>query len=209
MFRGSPIKRIGRDRFVRNVGYAIGNSGDAALLPGGDAGWRRTPTRWCATRRSGRWRGSVEALEVGAGERRRGRCRGGVDELGARPALAACAVAGLGERGAGLEQGLGQVGSEREGTLRLGEGGGGVVLVAERGGEERVGEGVVGLAGDDRLRERRWAAGQSLEGGSGAGEEEEAVGGRAGRGLSASARVARGEVGAVGGEPLARRRRRG
>ena len=32
-FSGSPIKRIGRDRFVRNVLYAIGNSGDAALLP--------------------------------------------------------------------------------------------------------------------------------------------------------------------------------
>jgi len=26
-FTGSPIKRIGRDRFVRNVLYAIGNSG--------------------------------------------------------------------------------------------------------------------------------------------------------------------------------------
>ncbi|MFN4154492.1 MAG: tRNA epoxyqueuosine(34) reductase QueG [Paracoccaceae bacterium] len=31
-FAGSPIKRIGRGRFVRNVLYAIGNSGDAALL---------------------------------------------------------------------------------------------------------------------------------------------------------------------------------
>ena len=31
MFSGSPIKRIGRDRFVRNVLYAIGNSGDPAL----------------------------------------------------------------------------------------------------------------------------------------------------------------------------------
>ena len=31
-FSGSPIKRIGRNRFVRNVLYAIGNSGDAALL---------------------------------------------------------------------------------------------------------------------------------------------------------------------------------
>ena len=30
-FAGSPIKRIGRDRFVRNVLYAIGNSGSAAL----------------------------------------------------------------------------------------------------------------------------------------------------------------------------------
>ncbi|MFT3687888.1 tRNA epoxyqueuosine(34) reductase QueG [Paenirhodobacter sp.] len=32
-FAGSPIKRIGRDRMVRNVLYAIGNSGDAALTP--------------------------------------------------------------------------------------------------------------------------------------------------------------------------------
>jgi epoxyqueuosine reductase len=32
-FAGSPIKRIGRDRFVRNVLYAIGNSGIAALAP--------------------------------------------------------------------------------------------------------------------------------------------------------------------------------
>lgn len=30
-FSGSPIKRIGRERFVRNVLYAIGNSGDPAL----------------------------------------------------------------------------------------------------------------------------------------------------------------------------------
>ncbi|MEO0691712.1 MAG: tRNA epoxyqueuosine(34) reductase QueG [Pseudomonadota bacterium] len=30
-FSGSPIKRIGRDRFVRNVLYAIGNSGDGSL----------------------------------------------------------------------------------------------------------------------------------------------------------------------------------
>ncbi|MDP5086071.1 MAG: tRNA epoxyqueuosine(34) reductase QueG [Yoonia sp.] len=30
-FSGSPIKRIGRHRFVRNVAYAIGNSGDPAL----------------------------------------------------------------------------------------------------------------------------------------------------------------------------------
>jgi epoxyqueuosine reductase len=30
-FSGSPVKRIGRDRFVRNVLYAIGNSGDPGL----------------------------------------------------------------------------------------------------------------------------------------------------------------------------------
>ncbi len=32
-FAGSPIKRIGRDRFVRNVAYAIGNSAMPALRP--------------------------------------------------------------------------------------------------------------------------------------------------------------------------------
>ncbi|NOD33415.1 MULTISPECIES: tRNA epoxyqueuosine(34) reductase QueG [unclassified Ruegeria] len=31
-FSGSPIKRIGRDRFVRNVLYAIGNSGQPCLI---------------------------------------------------------------------------------------------------------------------------------------------------------------------------------
>ena len=31
LFAGSPIKRIGRGRFVRNVLYAIGNSGDMTL----------------------------------------------------------------------------------------------------------------------------------------------------------------------------------
>jgi epoxyqueuosine reductase len=32
-FSGSPIKRIGRDRFLRNVLIACGNSGDVSLLP--------------------------------------------------------------------------------------------------------------------------------------------------------------------------------
>jgi len=34
VFSGSPIKRIGRDRFLRNVLIAIGNSGDAELIEG-------------------------------------------------------------------------------------------------------------------------------------------------------------------------------
>ncbi len=33
LFSGSPIKRIGRNRFVRNCLIAAGNSGDTALLP--------------------------------------------------------------------------------------------------------------------------------------------------------------------------------
>ncbi|MFW8633813.1 tRNA epoxyqueuosine(34) reductase QueG [Cribrihabitans pelagius] len=36
-FSGSPIKRIGRGRFVRNVLYAIGNSNDRALRPAAEA----------------------------------------------------------------------------------------------------------------------------------------------------------------------------
>ena len=32
-FAGSPVKRIGRDRFLRNVAVAVGNSGLAALVP--------------------------------------------------------------------------------------------------------------------------------------------------------------------------------
>ena len=33
VFAGSPIKRIGRDRMVRNAAIAAGNSGDPALRP--------------------------------------------------------------------------------------------------------------------------------------------------------------------------------
>ncbi|WP_420407645.1 tRNA epoxyqueuosine(34) reductase QueG [Hoeflea sp.] len=36
-FSGSPIKRIGRDRFLRNVIVAAGNSGDTDLVPGCEA----------------------------------------------------------------------------------------------------------------------------------------------------------------------------
>jgi epoxyqueuosine reductase len=37
MFSGSPIKRTGRDRFVRNVMIAIGNSGEDGLAPAAEA----------------------------------------------------------------------------------------------------------------------------------------------------------------------------
>jgi epoxyqueuosine reductase len=33
LFAKSPVKRIGRDRFMRNVLYAIGNSGEVTLVP--------------------------------------------------------------------------------------------------------------------------------------------------------------------------------
>ena len=57
LFSGSPIKRIGRGRFVRNVLIAIGNSGDAGTRGGGRAAARRRRRRRCAARRSGRCNG--------------------------------------------------------------------------------------------------------------------------------------------------------
>ncbi|WGW05809.1 tRNA epoxyqueuosine(34) reductase QueG [Tropicibacter oceani] len=56
LFSGSPIKRIGRDRFVRNVCYAIGNSGEAGLRPAVQALCEdadaavRDAARWAAAR---------------------------------------------------------------------------------------------------------------------------------------------------------------
>ena len=41
-FAKSPVKRIGRDRFVRNVLIAIGNSGDTSLVPAAEALFRDT-----------------------------------------------------------------------------------------------------------------------------------------------------------------------
>ena len=55
-FSGSPIKRIGRHRFVRNVLYAIGNSGDPALaavareLTGDDDDTVADAARWAVAR---------------------------------------------------------------------------------------------------------------------------------------------------------------
>ena len=37
LFAGSPVKRIGRGRFVRNCLYAAGNSGESSLLPNVEA----------------------------------------------------------------------------------------------------------------------------------------------------------------------------
>jgi epoxyqueuosine reductase len=58
-FSGSPVKRTGRDRFVRNVMIAIGNSGDPALAPlarelcGDASDLVAGAARWAAGRLSG------------------------------------------------------------------------------------------------------------------------------------------------------------
>ena len=55
-FAGSPIKRVGRDRFLRNVMIAVGNSGDGALAPAArarladDSELVREAARWALER---------------------------------------------------------------------------------------------------------------------------------------------------------------
>ena len=55
LFSGSPVKRIGRDRFVRNVLIAIGNSGNQNLIPVAEH-LLMMLRRWCAPWRCGPWR---------------------------------------------------------------------------------------------------------------------------------------------------------
>ena len=50
-FAGTPVKRTGRDRFVRNVAIALGNSGDPGLAGGG-----RPASRRRLAARARRWR---------------------------------------------------------------------------------------------------------------------------------------------------------
>ena len=155
--------------------YAIGNSGDPRPAAGGAAAGGGRATRWCGTRRRGRWGGSVEALQVGAGERRRGRCRGARDQ--AEPEVGgAGGVAGLGEGGGGLEQRLGEVRGERRARCSASaSAAAGSPWRAERGGEERVGEGVVGVGGERARRARRGGR-PVARGGGGAGAQDQAVG---------------------------------
>ncbi len=64
MFSASPIKRIGRDRFVRNVLIAIGNAGDRTLLPAAAA---RLGDADPVVAEAAAW--AVQRLEGGVGER--------------------------------------------------------------------------------------------------------------------------------------------
>ncbi len=64
MFSASPIKRIGRGRFVRNVLIAIGNAGDRTLLPAAAA---RLGDADPVVAEAASW--AVQRLEGGVGER--------------------------------------------------------------------------------------------------------------------------------------------
>ena len=62
LFSGSAVKRIGRDRLVRNALYAIGNSGETSLL---DAASARLADECAFVREAAAW--AVERLTSGAG----------------------------------------------------------------------------------------------------------------------------------------------
>ena len=56
LFAKSPVKRIGRDRFTRNILYAIGNSADPTLIPSAERLWEdpdevvRDAAEWAVAR---------------------------------------------------------------------------------------------------------------------------------------------------------------
>ena len=56
LFTKSPVKRIGRDRFIRNVLIAIGNSGRSVAGAWRPSACSMMQARWCAARRYGRCR---------------------------------------------------------------------------------------------------------------------------------------------------------
>ena len=70
LFAGSPIKRVGRERFVRNVMIAIGNSNDRALADAASTG-STMRLRSSAERRSGRSRGLLSREQFSASRRQR------------------------------------------------------------------------------------------------------------------------------------------
>jgi epoxyqueuosine reductase len=69
-FRGTPIKRTGRDRFMRNVLIAAGNSGDGSLVPQveqrlGDASpLVRAMAVWALSRLAPEWAAAVRESEA-------------------------------------------------------------------------------------------------------------------------------------------------
>ena len=65
VFAGSPIKRIGRDRMVRNAAIAAGNSGSPELVPVAASGWSTTRMRWSPRRRAGRSTGLPRLFAAG------------------------------------------------------------------------------------------------------------------------------------------------
>ena len=70
LFAKSPVKRTGRDRFVRNVLIAIGNSGDADARGGS-----RAPARRCLAAGARRRRVGAGAARSGALRAAFGRAR--------------------------------------------------------------------------------------------------------------------------------------
>ena len=71
LFAKSPVKRIGRDRFIRNVLIAIGNADDAARWPPKPSACSMTKARWFGAPRCGRCRNCSSARSLRRARRRR------------------------------------------------------------------------------------------------------------------------------------------
>jgi hypothetical protein len=91
-FAGTAIKRIGRDRFIRNVAYALGNSGAATSLPAvqqllnDDLALVRDAARWALSRLTGGTHETRPDIPAGAGS---GGRPGATDDAGAIKAIVA------------------------------------------------------------------------------------------------------------------------
>jgi epoxyqueuosine reductase len=78
-FAGTAVKRIGRDRFIRNVAYALGNSGTSDSLPAvqqllnDKSSLVRDAARWAFFRLTGDTHETRSDHPAGAGLRQRGR----------------------------------------------------------------------------------------------------------------------------------------
>ena len=62
--RGSAIRRIGHERWWRNIAVALGNApSSAAVIERARSARRDDPRRWCASTCTGRSRGTQRAAE--------------------------------------------------------------------------------------------------------------------------------------------------
>ncbi len=200
MFRGSPIKRSGRGRFVRNVGYAIGNSGDRALLP---AARRLAEDADPIVRDAGAWAVAAAQLRRWRLARARGvRSLSGWRSMSSSQTWPAASGLPVSARAAPVSKSAsGRSGASARARSASASAAAGSSWWRSVAARSAWASALPGSAGDERL-ERGAGGGPVLVGGGGAGAEKLAVG-VGGGGLVGLGEGRGGEVRLVGGEPLA------
>ena len=124
-FAGSPVKRIGRDRFVRNVLIAIGNSGEPALAAGGRAAAGRSVAAGARLRGLGAAHGlsrrhgcATSARTLRRRRAGRGRARGMGGERDAAPCSASASATRPQPWPSGWRHAAGRSAARRDGRTR-------------------------------------------------------------------------------------------